>query len=272
MLSGITQTKWEAATLKLTATKKGNFEIKLRWRNAPVPPALKPGDVHVWSAELNQNSASVRKLANLLSPDELERSRSFHFQQDRDGFITGRGILRIILAGYLGEDPTNLEFRYSSFGKPSLLFPANSVDLKFNMAHSRRVALVAVNWDRQIGIDLEYIRPVKEVGRIAHSLISAEEKTKFDSLGRGDQVRAFFEYWTRREAIGKATGDGLTSRPDVSQQSMVTTDRTSTHNGRSRQSRIMSVRSLAPATDYLGALAVDGSWSSLECYRWAGCR
>jgi 4'-phosphopantetheinyl transferase len=78
-----------------------------------------------------------------------QSASKFHFQRDRDRFVSGRGQLRELLASYLGEPPGKLRFRYSSYGKPAL----SGFELHFNVSHSGGLALLAFSTDHEIGVD-----------------------------------------------------------------------------------------------------------------------
>ncbi len=129
--------------------------------------ALSPGEVHVWRAPLNVNAAQAQRLAQALTTDEQQRANRFHFQKDRQHFVVARGMLRVILGGYLKLYPEQVPIGYSSFGKPTLAEPRHPYDLKFNLAHSDDLALYAFSRSHRIGVDLEYIRPDFATAEIA---------------------------------------------------------------------------------------------------------
>ena|SRR6266545_4644400 len=82
--------------------------------------ALTNNDVHVWCASLQQPSDVVEQLSALHSADEAARAARFHFEHLRISFIVARGILRVLLAGYLNAAPDQLKFTYEPAGKPQL--------------------------------------------------------------------------------------------------------------------------------------------------------
>src|SRR5215213_7178489 len=109
----------------------------------PAPDELRLGDdeVHVWRASLTQPAATLAVFKQILAADELERTARFHFQKDRDHFITARALLRVILASYLGREPGQLRFSFNEYGKPAL---ADSETVRFNLSHARDLVLYAV--------------------------------------------------------------------------------------------------------------------------------
>jgi 4'-phosphopantetheinyl transferase len=169
-------------------------------------------ELHVWSAELDRPQPAVDALAELLSVDELARSRRFRFERDRNRYIVGRASLRRLLGLYVAEKPRKLRFSYSEYGKPSLSSPSNGVS--FNLSHSDGLAVFVVCRGADVGIDIEHMndRPVRE--KVAERFFSPGEVRVLRALPEGAQPAAFLRCWTRKEAYLKARGDGLTLRLD----------------------------------------------------------
>jgi len=103
----------------------------------------------------------------LLSPCERARADRFDFRRDRDLFVAGHARLRRILGAYLQESPAALRFAYGESGKPALSGP-----LAFNLSHSGGFAALAVA-RFQLGVDIECIRPIEEMGSPIGTLPSA---------------------------------------------------------------------------------------------------
>src|SRR5439155_16082372 len=99
-------------------------------------------------------------------------------------------------------------FRYGEHGKPDLA-AAERLPLRFNVAHSGELVLVAVTRDRAIGVDLELRRDSVEWGPIAAEFFSPREQEALRELPADQQRDAFFQFWTRKEAFVKAQGKGL---------------------------------------------------------------
>src|SRR5262249_15131305 len=82
----------------------------------------------------------------------------------------------------------------------------------FNLAHSHELAVYAFSRDRELGIDVEWMRPLLDAAAIAHRYFSAAENAAISSLPESERLAAFFRCWTRKEAYLQALGDGL-ARP-----------------------------------------------------------
>jgi 4'-phosphopantetheinyl transferase len=178
------------------------------WPPPPVQSSLGTNDVHIWRAALEQSTATVENLRQLLSPDEQSRADRFHFEKDRRHFTAARGYLRTLLGRYLEIAPAEIRFSYSEYGKPALA-PELDQRLKFNVAHSGGLALYAFTTIAEIGIDLEHIRPEFTGDDIARRYFSAAEVVSLDQLPVSARHQAFFDCWTRKEAFIKAKGLGL---------------------------------------------------------------
>lgn len=169
---------------------------------------LAADEIHVWRAELDQPDATAERLARTLSPDEQERARRFLLERVRARYVVGRGLLRAILGRYLGREPHGLRFVYAGRGKPAL-GPEEATDLRFNVSHSAGVALFAVAREREVGVDVEQLRPMPRAERIAERFFSLPEIEALAAVPDARKAEAFFTCWTRKEAYIKARGDGL---------------------------------------------------------------
>jgi len=175
----------------------------------PLTLALPTNTVHVWQVALDCSPAAIQRLANTLSTDEIHRATRFYFERDRRRFMVSRGTLRTILAAYSSVPPEQLRFHYGPQGKPELVAVADEVSLRFNLAHSHELALIAVTRGRELGVDLEWIRPLPAAEAIAGRFFSPNERTVLRALNGEQQQLTFFTCWTRKEAYLKARGDGL---------------------------------------------------------------
>jgi 4'-phosphopantetheinyl transferase len=171
-----------------------------------------PDEVHVWRASLDVAPERIQSLGRTLSADERERAERFHFLRDRNRFVAGRGLLRILLGRYLQMPPDQLRFGYNSYGKPFLTNEDTFV--LFNLSHSGALALYAVTCGREIGIDVEYVSEDVDIAGLGARFFSTSEVAVLNSLPADQKQRAFFACWTRKEAYIKARGEGLSAALD----------------------------------------------------------
>jgi 4'-phosphopantetheinyl transferase len=174
------------------------------------PPAeLQADEIQIWRAPNEVEEQDYPKLNELLSADEVERARKFRFERHRRQYVIGRSLLRILIAAYLQTDARSIRFHYTPKGKPELAPADNASGLHFNVAHSGRIILLGFTRNRRIGIDVEEIRKDVEIDEIAQRFFSVSEQRCLASLPLSQRYDAFFRCWTRKEALLKGTGEGL---------------------------------------------------------------
>lgn len=241
------------------------------WLDAPERPALVEGEAHVWRACLEQDEATLDKLSQLLSADELERAGKFHFRRDREHFVAARGVLRNLLGRYVGVEPRGLRFSYDQYGKPSLCSETGDDALRFNVSHSQGVALYALTHGRRIGIDIEFVREDFAGFEIAERFFSPREVLALRALSPRVHANAFFDCWTRKEAYIKARGEGLSHPLERFAVSLAPGEAAAllwTEEDPQEAAR-WSLMELFPGESYRAALAVEGTAPALRCWRWS---
>jgi len=175
--------------------------------------------VEVIVTRLDVRSEALRAGAAVLTDEERDRARRFVFDRDRDRFIGARACLRQLLAARLGTPPDSVELVYGAHGKPALAPGYADTGLRFNVSHCDDLTLYAFSCGREIGIDVEAVRPIGDADDIAARFFSQRENRAYRALEPSDRPLGFFQCWTRKEAFIKALGDGLSyplDRFDVS--------------------------------------------------------
>nr|VFJ97642.1 MAG: 4'-phosphopantetheinyl transferase [Candidatus Kentron sp. H]VFJ98175.1 MAG: 4'-phosphopantetheinyl transferase [Candidatus Kentron sp. H]VFK03229.1 MAG: 4'-phosphopantetheinyl transferase [Candidatus Kentron sp. H] len=226
------------------------------WRTPPDDFMLPEDQVHVWRARLNLPEAEVEGLRAFLTEEELRKANRFHFPEHRRHFTVARGTLRRLLGGYLGESPGDIRFLYNPYGKPFL-----DTSLRFNLSHSGEMALYAFTHNREVGIDIEWVRRGIEDGeQIAKRFFSPGEVETFLGLPAPLRKTAFFNGWTRKEAYIKARGKGLSIPLDQFEVTLAPGSAArllATRDDPQNATRWM-MRALAPGEDYIATLVVEG--------------
>jgi 4'-phosphopantetheinyl transferase len=171
---------------------------------AALVPALRPGECHVWWADPDRVSGRFR---DLLDRDERIRYAQYRNSGDRRRFLAGRVLLRHVAAGYLRVLPWQVRLAARCpdcarpHGRPTL--PGSGIEV--SLAHSgRRVALAATRAG-PVGVDVELIDPSVRIDALLPRVLAPEER-EFAAAWAPDD---FYRMWTRKEAVLKATGDGL---------------------------------------------------------------
>ena len=215
------------------------------WEAGPLEPELAPGEVHVWRAALERPTPD---LLETLSPAEWVRARRFHQESDRQRFIAAHGLTRCILARYLAIDPADVEFGAGQHGKPFLA--RSRTGIQFNLSHSDSLMLLAVARDREVGVDVEYMRDNVPFESLAEHYFEPSDAWTVRTAPVSERAGRFYQMWTNTEARLKALGTGFLA-PDLS----ITPER-------------WSLLTLHPAAGYAATLAVEGSGFDLHCWSW----
>ncbi|HEX4960088.1 MAG TPA: 4'-phosphopantetheinyl transferase superfamily protein [Thermoanaerobaculia bacterium] len=231
--------------------------------------ALATGEIHVWAIPLDPPPERVETLGRFLSPDEWERARRFRFDKHRRQYVVGRGALRSLLASYLGTRPEAVRFTYGPRGKPFLAAPLDGTGLQFNLSNSDELALAGFVHGREIGVDVEFLRPMKDCEEIAERFFSESERQALRRIPFPAKQEAFFNCWTRKEAYLKAVGEGLAAPLDSFDVTLALGEapRMLTLEGDAARAAHWFFHHLRPAEEYLGAVAIEGgAW---EVRTWA---
>jgi 4'-phosphopantetheinyl transferase len=156
----------------------------------------------LWLCPLAPAAPALAALAATLS--EAERSRT------ERRYVAGRATLRALLASRLDTAPATVPLRRGPRGRPELDLPERLLD--FNVSHTRDVALIAIlegAATMRIGVDIEHLERNVGADRLARRYLTARERAGFAALAPDARRRRFIRLWTCKEAISKATGDGL---------------------------------------------------------------
>jgi len=240
------------------------------WNSPPLDLTLDLGEIHVWRVSLAQTESCLQSLQQTLSTDERTKADRFRFPKDRSQFIVSRGALRAILSRYLNISSHILCFDYNPYGKPSLTVAQGGNTLRFNLSHSRGIALIALTKNRDIGVDIEGINPNFSCLEIANKFFSPLENSVLRSLPEHLQATAFFTCWTRKEAYIKAVGKGLSIPLNQFDVSLAPGEPAALLNveGNPEEASRWSLIELFPSSDMVAAVAVAGDCSKLHCWEW----
>jgi 4'-phosphopantetheinyl transferase len=174
---------------------------------------LAAGEVHVWRLSLDIGEIPLPKIGEWLSAEERQRADRFLREVHRSRFIVGRGMMRAVLGRYCDLPPERLQLQYGANGKPELA-PIHGARrgggaLHFNLAHSGEVGMLAVTRCGPVGVDIEQVRNDLQFQQLVARFFSEREAAEFSKLSPEQQPAAFFNLWTRKEALLKAMGEGI---------------------------------------------------------------
>lgn len=101
-------------------------------------------------------------------------------------------------------EPLSFSYEYGELGKPQIVnFPK-----KFNLSHSGDYVVCGVG-DGEVGVDIQKWVPYKE--RTAERFFAREEWKLLEELPESQRTELFYRLWSRKEAYGKYTGQGIGS-------------------------------------------------------------
>lgn len=151
-------------------------------------------------------------LPQLLSEDERLRWQRYRRTDDRERFLLGRGVLRIVLGLRLRRDPAGLRFAVGPHGKP-FLAQESAGGLpqapQFNVSHSGRFVLLGFHPVAAVGVDVERVRADLDWGPIGRRCLSRQVQESITGLPAAEQALAFHRHWCRLEAELKARSVGF---------------------------------------------------------------
>jgi 4'-phosphopantetheinyl transferase len=192
--------------------------------------------VEVWQVDAGACPSSV------VSDDEQARADRIRSAHGRADFLGSRAWLRVILGRYLGLEPADVRFAVEPRGKPRIV---EGGDLCFSLSRSAGAALVAVTRGRWVGADIERVRHLDHDG-MAKRYFAPAEVDLLRGLPEAARAEAFFDLWVRKEAVAKASGDGLARCIGLDVRDAVASDR-------------WSVASLDVGPGFAAAVSVDGA-------------
>lgn len=196
--------------VNVEAGSVGDAPSRPDWAPGPARPVLGTATCDVWRIDLEALAVAGGgdPENSPLDAAERERARRFVFDRHRRWYTAARTALRSIVGGYLGIEPAAVPLELEELGRPRLAMPAAVLD--FNLSHTDGLALLAVARGGPLGVDVEQFREMSDTEALAKRFYAGDEIDRvLGSEGLARQ-RAFFLCWTRKEAVLKSTGVGLT--------------------------------------------------------------
>jgi 4'-phosphopantetheinyl transferase len=154
-------------------------------------------------------SFPVEQVLPLLAGHEKTKAASYRFERDRRAYCAAHVLLRLTIDDAFA--PQSYQLLYGLTGKPHVLMP-NGKEIHVSLSHSNRLAAVAVASECRIGVDIEFRDRALVLEDLLPFALSDSERTEFaPSTGHEHAADTFLCRWTLKEAIAKATGQGLTA-------------------------------------------------------------
>lgn len=127
-----------------------------------------------------------------------------------------------------------------------------------------------MDYNRELGIDIERIRKNFPYQQIAESFFSPFENAVLRSLPEHQQLRAFLTCWTRKEAYIKAVGKGFSIPLDGFDVAIAPGEPAALLNFLENPKEVSrwSLIELVPGLDMVATLAVEGDRCQLLSWQW----
>lgn len=168
--------------------------------------------VTIWTAELDELPGWEEAGIDWLAAEEEVQANRFVNPRDARRFRRRRLFRRAVLAEELKIPPERLRFTTGPQGKPSLAPDLGR--LEFNATHSAGRALIAVGRRGPLGIDFEKHRSLRSELEGVSGFFAQAEQAELAGFPESQRDAAFFAVWTRKEAVLKASGRGLSQALD----------------------------------------------------------
>lgn len=172
--------------------------------------------LQIWLLRVDALSErDIVPLLPLLDDDERARMARFVDARNRIEFAAAHGLTRLALGRTLSVPPASLAFIEGPNGKPSALHDGRPAAVSFNLSHANGMVGVAIlaRFDVSVGFDLERLDRRIDL-KIANRYFRPEEVGWLMSLPVDERPRGFLRLWTLKEALIKATGEGLSRELD----------------------------------------------------------
>jgi 4'-phosphopantetheinyl transferase len=243
--------------------------MNLTWSVAPAALPVPSGETHLFAIPLEAPAPRLAELERRVSHDELARADRFRQARDRRRYLVARGELRTILSGYLGRNAADLQFRYGAHGKPALQGGRDTERVRFSLSRSHELGLVAVQLDDEVGVDVAHVRPMPDALEITGRFFAPPEHEVLRALPAAQRDAAFFGYWTRKEAVVKSTGLGVSQGLDTFALAGPSGDVECVTVGRDDPLTRWVLAVPPPAAGYVAAVATAGRPRPLQCWSWS---
>ena len=151
--------------------------------------------------EMDQLSEEeIQRLLPLVSDERRDEALRFKHLFGQFASLKSYVMLRELIERQGIAHP--FRFDHNEHGKP---FLKDHPEIHFNISHCKNGIAVAVS-DQPVGIDIESYRQVSD--SLIRYTMNEEER---HIIGESDDpVRTFTEFWTKKEAVFKLRGTGIT--------------------------------------------------------------
>jgi 4'-phosphopantetheinyl transferase len=229
-----------------------------------------PHRISVWCVDLDHHARTMPLEPAELDAEERERARRFATAELRRRFVAAHLVQRRLLGLALGIPASAVRFARGRNGKPLLATaPGEGASIAFNLSHSEELALLALARLPLLGVDIERRRALSDRDAVARRVFTFGERARIDAGDEAARERAFFAAWARKEAVIKATGEGLSAplrEIEVQPESSSGAWSVRRTPGTPAAEVELTVLDLDPQDDFAAAIALPRGSHVVECF------
>jgi 4'-phosphopantetheinyl transferase len=197
--------------VKPSVLKSKDFTAVTGWKESAAVQ-FAANEVHIWIQPLPHKGedflSTLDRKTLVLNQEERERVQRKQKQSVHDAqeLAMSRTFLREVLARYRGQAASDILIEYGASGKPYV-----QSGPQFNLSHTQGCCVLAVAARTELGIDLEYVRPLLRMNAVIQRFLTKEEKCYVLDHGEKEHVtmRRVWQVLTQKEAWIKACGQSL---------------------------------------------------------------
>ena len=161
--------------------------------------------VFIYTVNLSICKQNIPQFWECLSAEERSQANKYYTSNLSDLYIISHGILRYILSYYTKQLPQEIEFIHNKYGKPFL----RNNNIQFNMSHSNDTVNYIIALDHKVGIDIEVHNNTLDIQEFSDLVFTQAECKFFSTLKDEEKLEFFYNLWTKKESLTKASGKGL---------------------------------------------------------------
>jgi 4'-phosphopantetheinyl transferase len=166
-------------------------------------------EVHLWKYELKELPVKF-PFQNILSQDELIKTKRFINREDGKRFAAVHVFLREVLSRYLYLPASEIRIAVGRNKKPVLKTSAVKPLLHFNLSYRNKYALLAISSKPSIGVDIEEVNNIPDFAAFISNYFSKEEQqTILEKETREEQLSVLFTLWAMKVALLKSLTIGV---------------------------------------------------------------
>lgn len=221
------------------------------WKSYTSGQLLATDKTHIFRIDINNHFPKIKKaLADVLSEREQEKASRMFISKDKERYVVSKYCLRTLLSLCLDTNPNEIDFIFHEHKKPTVK------GIEFNISHTGDYVLIAIS-PKAVGIDVEFLNREFDFKSILDITFSKKE---IDYIGNKDiDPTNFYVMWTRKEALLKASGEGVSDNLHLIE---------CLNEYLEREKEVFKMRTFMIADNYVASIATTLDQKELLFWNW----